>query len=115
MVTTDGKDESYYFNREVNLLTGWQTIDGARYYFNENGVMQNQKTYIGGSWYFFSPDGKMRTDSVKYCDTMYCLDQNGKILSGWQKLPGEENYRYFDEDEDRYGAECSNLPAIMIQ
>ncbi len=84
--------KTYYFDKNGQALTGWQTIEGSRYYFDANGIRQTQRVKIGSTWYFFGPDGKMRTGFVKYCDTTFYFNSKGQMLKGWQTIDGKRYY-----------------------
>ena len=66
--------------------------------------MGHQK--VGSYWYYFDPldHGKMATGYVTDTEgDSYYYNTNGTLITGWQKLKGEENYRYFDAAGDGNG------------
>lgn len=52
-----GQVADYYFNGGGVMVTGWQTINGARYYFNGDGTLSNYSTRLI-NW-FRSREGKI--------------------------------------------------------
>ena len=93
--------KTYYFDKEGEKVTGWQTIGESQYCFDENGVMQTgwqekdgDTYYLGskgasvtgwqeieGSTYYFHQDGKMAVGTV-YLGTMMCeFGDDGKLIS----------------------------------
>ena len=62
--------DTYYFDTNGNMLTGWvETPDGKKYYFeaaktSEEGKMALNWKLIDGAWYYFSADGSMLTNSL---------------------------------------------------
>ena len=93
--------KTYYFDKEGEKVTGWQTIGESQYCFDENGVMQTgwqekdgDTYYLGskgasvtgwqeieGSTYYFHQDGKMAVRTV-YLGTMMCeFGDDGKLIS----------------------------------
>ena len=72
-----GRDtiNTYYFNNDGTMLTGWQSIGGYWYYMNSSGQMTTGWQQIGGSWYFLrqsanqygtGPAGSMLANTSAY-------------------------------------------------
>lgn len=104
-VTNDfvvSKNQTYYFNQDGAMVTGWQTINNATYHFNEEGAMEtstwadgdNARYYLGengaaltgwqdldGSTYYFDANGKMATGDIYLGLTRCSFDENGKLIS----------------------------------
>lgn len=64
-------NDTYYFDTEGNMVTGWvQTNDDKWYFFNNEKTVDEGKLCLGwkqidGSWYFFSTnDGSMLTNTT---------------------------------------------------
>ncbi len=111
-----GTDYLYYLNTNGQMLTGWQNVkvNGVigRYYFNPStghALTGHQK--IGNTWYYFNPvsegdfeAGKMTVGYITdEQGEHYYYNTNGALLTGWQKLKGETDYRYFDANGDGNG------------
>lgn len=92
----------YYFNSDSQMMTGKVEIDGATYYLGEenDGVMKTgwiqleeesdnpDEEYV---WYYFNSNGKMVENQVdKKIDGAYYTFVNGKMQTGWYKLPVAE-------------------------
>ena len=104
-VTSDfvvSKGNTYYFDADGNMVTGWQTIqnatyhftdkgimerstwadnDGARYYLGENGAALTGWQELDGSTYYFDANGKMATGDIYLGLTLYSFDKDGKLTS----------------------------------
>lgn len=104
-VTNDfvvSKNQTYYFNQDGAMVTGWQTINNATYHFNEEGAMEtstwadgdNARYYLGengaaltgwqdldGSTYYFDANGKMATGDIYLGLTRCSFDESGKLIS----------------------------------
>ena len=104
-VTNDfvvSKNQTYYFNQDGVMVTGWQTINNATYHFNDEGAMEtstwadgdNARYYLGengaaltgwqdldGSTYYFDANGKMATGDIYLGLTRCSFDENGKLIS----------------------------------
>lgn len=103
--------QTYYLNANGQALKGWQTITAdnvsGRYYLDPTtgaAWMGHQK--VGNYWYYLEPShrGKMATGYVTDSEgDSYYYNTNGTLITGWQKLKGEENYRYFDGAGDGNG------------
>ena len=75
-VTNDfvvSKNQTYYFNQDGAMVTGWQTINNATYHFNDEGAMETS-TWADGD------------------NARYYLGENGAALTGWQDLDGSTYY-----------------------
>ena len=89
---------SYAFDLNGYMLTGWQEVDGTKYYFAENGVRND--TYkvasdaltvsdtngtwekVSGLWKYKLSNGSYATDTVLYIDNhYYAFDSSGYMLT----------------------------------
>lgn len=70
----------FYYDANMDAVTGWQKIDGAWYCFNSNGILQTGWVQWDGDWYYFDSTGQMKT--------------------GWMELPweGRTDWYYFYSD-----------------
>ena len=63
-------NNTYVFDENGNMITGWvHTADGKTYFFENKKTKDEGKMIIGwkqiqGSWYCFGPDGEMYTNTV---------------------------------------------------
>lgn len=69
--------DTYYFDSEGNMVTGWQQIQGGRYFFGDNGILARSGWQVNG-------------DSKSY------VDDSGRALAGLQTIDGKKYY--FDEN-----------------
>ena len=122
--TINGK--TYYFDENGKMGTGWCKYDYGYgsdwYYANSSGALQKGWQKIGGVWYYFDEDYRMLSNAVccingvnyafassgawisgtgwykltDYGETRWIYTQNGKVLTGWQKIGG--TWYYFDSE-----------------
>ena len=120
----------YYFNEDSIMETGSIEVDGHNYYLGEDGsrktgwVLLEEETddpEIIESWYYFDNSGKRIENEIdKKIDGSYYTFVDGKMQTGWFKLPAQEtadtatgseaakaeipaiaSYQYYDEDGKR--------------
>ena len=100
---------TYYLNASGQALKGWQTIkvgnvSGKYYLHTSTGEVYMGHQKVGSYWYYFDPEnqGKMAVGHIVDADQdSYYYNTNGTLLTGWRKLPGETDYRYFDGAGDK--------------
>ena len=63
--------QTYYFDADGFMKTGWLNLGSDWYYLNENGSMMTGWKAINGKWYYFNYDGKMKTGWFKDIDGKY--------------------------------------------
>lgn len=92
----------HYFNEEGHMLTGKTEVDGATYYLGgqDDGSMQygwiqleetSDDPEMSHSWYYFDKNGKMIENQVdKKIDNAYYSFEDGRLITGWYKLPVQE-------------------------
>lgn len=93
------EDNWYYFDGDGRMMTGLAEIDGSTYYFGDNtdGIMKKGWVELEistanpedeSAWYYFGSDGKMIENQVdKKINGSYYTFENGKMVTGWYKLP----------------------------
>ena len=89
-------DNTYYY-KDGKMLTGHQTIDGAKYYFDSDGKMH--KTFLtenGKIYYYGYGTGQLKYGWSYIDDDRYYSDSNGVIQTGHQTIDGAKYY--FDSD-----------------
>lgn len=96
-------DNWYYFDSDARMVTGMVEVDGATYYLGEagDGVMKTGWVQLADdfdnpdestSWYYFDKSGKMIENQVdKKIENAYYTFVNGKMQTGWYKLPVNPN------------------------
>ncbi|MBO6134693.1 MAG: BspA family leucine-rich repeat surface protein [Lachnospiraceae bacterium] len=70
MTTQTEVNDTYYFDANGDMVTGWmQTSDGKFYFFEDAKTMDEGKMSLGwkqidGAWYYFTADGSMQVGGV---------------------------------------------------
>ena len=97
--------DSYYFDENGILGTGWVSYDGAWhwlgtsgriatgwtkvadawYYMDNSGAMTTGWTQVRGSWFYLADSGKMATCWTKIGDSWYYFQESGAMATGWVK------------------------------
>lgn len=93
-------NQTYYFDKNGYMVTGWKLIDSDWYYFNANGAM------IKNSWfgnYYLEEDGKMATN--KWIDKDYVGADGLWSPSRWIQLGSQWWYRHYDGTYTKNGFE----------
>ncbi len=92
-------DKTYYFDEDGHMLTGLQNIDGSNYYFGKatDGSMKKGWVELEADeeddendtvWAYFGSDGKRIENQVdKRINEAYYTFVDGKMVTGWYKLP----------------------------
>ena len=88
--------ETYLFDGNGIMLTGFKSIGGKTYYFDSDGKMLLRWKRINGKKYLFDPaDGHMHTgwEWVSEKNAWYYLSpQTGYLLEGWLDYGGKKYY-----------------------
>lgn len=82
----------YYFKNSGAMATGWQKIRGYWYYLDESGIMRTGWQQIRGTWYYLRGSGAMQTGWLRSGSTWYYLNGSGAMVTGWQKIGGTWYY-----------------------
>ena len=89
--SVDGKQiakvsqNTYFFNSEGNMTTGWLKTSDGKWYFFENqktaneGRMVTGWKQIGNDWYYFTNEGSMLTNATT--PDGYQVGADGKLIS----------------------------------
>ncbi len=90
-------DKTYYFDGDGRMTTGLAEIEGDTYYFGtaDDGVMKKGWVQLESenyeeepSWYYFNSNGKMVQNEIdKRISGNYYTFKDGKMQTGWYKLP----------------------------
>lgn len=86
--------DTWYYYKNSNKQTGWQSTNGKWYYLETSGSMSTGWKYVRGRWYYLDKtNGDMKTGWYKNGSTWYYLDPtNGDMKTGWIKVSGEWYY-----------------------
>ena len=101
------KGQTFYFDSNGYMVTGWKQLGSNWYYFNGSGIMV-QNNWTGN--YYFDGDGKMVRDrwiGNYYVGSDGCMvtnrwignyyvGSNGLMVTGWQCISGQ--WYYFDSN-----------------
>ena len=99
--------QTYYFDSNGYMVTGWKQLGSNWYYFNGSGIMV-QNNWAGN--YYFDGEGKMVRDrwiGNYYVGSDGCMvtnrwignyyvGSNGLMVTGWQCISGQ--WYYFDSN-----------------
>lgn len=89
-------NQTYYFAVPYGAMaTGWKDIDGSTYYFDQDGKMRTGVTEISGHWYYLE-DGRMQRGWQDFDDGWNYFNNQGQMVFGFQTIDG--NTYHFDED-----------------
>ena len=106
--------QTYYFDANGYMVTGWQKINDKDYYFNESGAMvtdawignyyvdsnglwtPDQWIVSNGKYWYRHQDGSYTINDFEVINGQtYYFDGNGYMVTGWQKI-NDKDY-YFNE------------------
>lgn len=73
---------SYIFNLDKVLKSGWLNENGAWYYFDKMGNAKTGWIKDNGKWYYCDDTGKMQTGVIKVNGKTYCLNNSGEMETG---------------------------------
>lgn len=115
----------YYFDADGRMMTGLAEIDGSTYYFGDHtdGIMKKGWVELEtitdnpdeeSAWYYFDSNGKMVENQIdKKIGGSYYTFEDGKMVTGWYKLPAVSNTATSSSAEADASAETasSNIAA----
>ncbi len=119
--TIEGK--TYYFDGDGRMKTGLAEIDGSTYYFGEHndGIMKKGWVQLQEdlddpsdelSWHYFDSNGKMIENEVdKKISGSYFTFVDGKMQTGWYKLPLQEEAAVEESQETATSSDASQEQA----
>ena len=87
--TDEETGNTYYFDSEGKIQTGWQKINGKWYYMSESGAMVTGWLKITGNWFYFEPIGEMVTGWKMLDGKWYCFTTSGAMLTGTHTIGGK--------------------------
>ena len=79
---------TFYFDENGVMATGWKEVEGTWYYFYNSGRMLTGWQKIGANWFYFEADGAMVTGWKAIGTKWYYFYDSGRMLTGWQKIDG---------------------------
>lgn len=77
-------DDTYLFDKNGNLASGWNTVDGKDYYFDKvSGAAQKGWFSQTTHWYYADDNGVIQKGDVTYKGKQFQFDRTGKMVKGW--------------------------------
>ena len=87
--------DSYYFDENGILGTGWVSYDGAWHWLGTSGRIATGWTKVADAWYYMDNSGAMTTGWTQVRGSWFYLADSGKMATGWTKIGG--SWYYFQE------------------
>lgn len=95
-------DAWYWFNGQGYMETGWHWINGKCYYLSESddtiGKMVSGMQTINGAKYFFAPTGELQFGWIKYDGHWYVTDDKWGIIQTSQWYFKDNTWYWLDGD-----------------
>ena len=83
---------TFYFDKNGVMATGWKEVDGKWYYFYTSGRMLTGWQKLGSNWFYFEADGSMVTGWKAIGTQWFYFYTSGRMLTGWQQIDGHWFY-----------------------
>ena len=87
--------DSYYFDENGILGTGWVSYDGAWHWLGTSGRIATGWTKVADAWYYMDNSGAMTTGWTQVRGSWFYLADSGKMATGWTKIG--DSWYYFQE------------------
>ena len=87
--------DSYYFDENGILGTGWVSYDGAWHWLGTSGRIATGWTKVSDAWYYMDNPGAMTTGWTQVRGSWFYLADSGKMATGWTKIG--DSWYYFQE------------------
>ena len=87
--------DSYYFDENGILGTGWVNYDGAWHWLGTSGRIANGWAKVADAWYYMDNSGAMTTGWTQVRGSWFYLADSGKMATGWTKIG--DSWYYFQE------------------
>ena len=78
--------DSYYFDENGILGTGWVSYDGAWHWLGTSGRIATGWTKVSDAWYYMDNSGAMTTGWTQVRGSWFYLVDSGKMATGWTKI-----------------------------
>ena len=73
----------HWLGTSGRIATGWANVADAWYYIDNSGAMTTGWTQVRGSWFYLADSGKMATGWTKIGDSWYYFQESGAMATGW--------------------------------
>jgi len=87
--------DSYYFDENGILGTGWVSYDGAWHWLGASGRIATGWTKVADAWYYMDNSGAMTTGWTQVRGSWFYLADSGKMATGWTKIG--DSWYYFQD------------------
>ena len=87
--------DTYYFDENGILGTGWVSYDGAWHWLGTSGRIATGWTKVADAWYYMDNSGAMTTGWTQVRGSWFYLVDSGKMATGWTKIG--DSWYYFQE------------------
>ena len=87
--------DTYYFDENGILGTGWVSYDGAWHWLGASGRIATGWTKVADAWYYMDNSGAMTTGWTQVRGSWFYLADSGKMAMGWTKIG--DSWYYFQE------------------
>ena len=87
--------DSYYFDENGILGTGWVSYDGAWHWLGTSGRIATGWTKVTDAWYYMDNSGAMTTGWTQVRGSWFYLADSGKMATGWTKIG--DSWYYFQD------------------
>ena len=87
--------DSYYFDENGILGTGWVSYDGAWHWLGTSGRIATGWTKVADAWYYMDNSGAMTTGWTQVRGSWFYLADSGKMATGWTKIG--DSWYYFQD------------------
>ena len=87
--------DSYYFDENGILGTGWVSYDGAWHWLGTSGRIATGWTKVADAWYYMDNSGAMTTGWTQVRGSWFYLADSGKMATGWTKIG--DSWYYFED------------------
>ena len=82
----------HWLGTSGRIATGWTKVADAWYYMDNSGAMTTGWTQVRGSWFYLADSGKMATGWTKIGDSWYYFQESGAMATGWVNYGGTWYY-----------------------
>ena len=87
--------DSYYFDENGILGTGWVSYDGAWHWLGTSGRIATGWAKVADAWYYMDNSGAMTTGWTQVRGSWFYLADSGKMATGWTKIG--DSWCYFQD------------------
>ena len=86
--------DSYYFDENGILGTGWVSYDGAWHWLGTSGRIATGWAKVADAWYYMDNSGAMTTGWTQVRGSWFYLTDSGAMAIGWVPVDGSWYYMH---------------------